>query len=54
MGKQVYTSSFYVPYAKLNINSVLNLKQFKFPPGFYFIRLTNGKESFTNKLIINQ
>ena len=52
MGKQVYNSSIYIPYAQLNINSVLNLKQFRFPSGLYFIVLKNGIETFTNKLII--
>ena len=54
LGKQVYNSSFFVPNTKLNINSVINLNQFKFPQGLYFVKLTNGIETFTNKLIITQ
>ena len=52
MGKQVYNNSIYIPTTKSSITSNIDLAQYKLPAGVYFVRLTNGIDTLTNKMVL--
>jgi hypothetical protein len=52
MGKQVYSTTLFIPIAKQQINSVIDIRKLKLPTGVYFIRLGSGKEILSNRLIV--
>ncbi len=53
-GKQVYESPLFIPNSKLEITSALNLSTLQLPVGLYIIKLSNGVETSTSKLLISK
>ena len=52
MGKQLYTAALFILVSKQQITTVFDISKLKLPAGLYFIRLANGKEILSSKLIV--
>lgn len=53
-GQVMWKTTLFIPNSKLEINSSIGIKNIQLKQGFYIVKLSNGKETLSGKLIISK